>query len=218
MEAEMNGLVMLGLWTLVGAVIALLAGWSPALKWANENAGFSSWVKAVGSVAAIGLAVWVVQRQHRLELRRQAIADWQTKRAALQGALQVMSGVYSVAEKIASIGCVRPPVLMDLFHLAIELEVLVSALSRTDYLRFETHSAIEGLSVSESLGKALLHSAKKGHERMRQADAPDHWPAIVARANECAAGIKVRTDRLYADIVALEPPPKSTHSQASWAR
>lgn len=132
------------------------------------KAEWSGWVQAIGSVAAIGLSVWVVQRQHRLELRRQAIADWHAKRVALQGALQTMSGVLGVADKVANIARHRAPVLMDLFHLTIELEVMVNALARADYLKFETHSAIEGLTVTEAWAEHSSGMLKPGTSRLEK--------------------------------------------------
>lgn len=201
----MNGLAMLGLWAGVALVIALIAGWTSAVTWANANAGLSSWVQAVGSISAIGLAVWVVQRQHRLELHRQALTDWQGRHALLRGALMIMVGVQQVASKVANIARHRVPNAEDLLHLSIELETLLNALSRTDYLRFETHVVIEGLTVTESLGRTLLRRARDAYGPLRHGE-NEHWSGVVAIANECATGVGIRADLLHAEISEMAPP------------
>ncbi|WP_422086354.1 hypothetical protein [Variovorax sp.] len=201
----MNGLAMLGVWATVAVAIAVIAGWAPLQAWLEAHEKLAAWVQAVGSVAAIGLSVWVVQRQHRLELRRQATAAWQSTRAGLQGLLQVMSGVQQVIVKVSNIARARAPNAEDLIHLSIELETLLNSLSRTDYLRFETHTAIEGVAVTESLGRTLLLRIREAYPRLKSGDS-ELWGPIIKMANECAIGTDARAKALFASIEAMVPP------------
>lgn len=202
----MNGLAMLGVWAAVAAAIAVIAGWPPLQIWLEQHDKLAAWVQAVGSVAAIGLSVWVVQRQHRLELRRQEMADWQSKRAALQGLLQLMTGVQNVAGKVANIARHRAPNSEGLMNLSIELETLLNALSRTDYLRFQTHIAIEGASVTESLGRTLLQGMRDSYQRLRHGGDSEHWPYVIRLGNECSSGVIVRAEALFRSIEAMDRP------------
>ncbi len=196
----MNGLVMLGLWSLAAALIALVACWAAALKWANENAGFSSWVQAIGSIAAIGIAVWVVQRQHGLERKRELESEAREQNALHIGALQLIGTVYRLGEKANQ----HPnESQLDLMHLCIELEGVANALGRIDILRFDTHLATEALLVAESAAKTLLAHMQFAHERTAE-DGYPRWGPVRDFGEQTMALVKLRMDRLHEEILAAQ--------------
>ena len=71
-------------------------GWEAACMPRSE---WASWVQAIGSVAAIGLGMWAVQRAHRLEQQRE-VARAEAERLSLyHGALQLVGAVYQLGKK-----------------------------------------------------------------------------------------------------------------------
>jgi hypothetical protein len=75
----MTGLRMTAWWAAVAGALLLAMGWVPLVAWADKNPNMAAWVQAIGSIAAILVAVWVTYRQnaHQAELARRAAADRQ---------------------------------------------------------------------------------------------------------------------------------------------
>jgi len=44
-------------------------GWECVLSWVEHHPGVASWVQAVGSVGAIGIAIWIASSQRRSQVR-----------------------------------------------------------------------------------------------------------------------------------------------------
>lgn len=44
-------------------------GWECVLGWVEHHPGVASWVQAVGSVGAIGIAIWIASSQRRSQIR-----------------------------------------------------------------------------------------------------------------------------------------------------
>ena len=206
----MDGLKTLVLWLSIAIGIAMLECFDEVVNWADKHSGFASWVQAIGSVLAIVLAIWVVQRQHRLELFRRAIADRKALLAVLSGALQMMSAVEGLAKRFTEdcmiqVNAVRGEAPLDLFKLGLlitELDTAVGALSRIDHLKFDEHAFIEGLIVAESAGKVLLQEARNAHHRMLDDGLP-RWAGVLTFSNAATNQLKTRCDSIHAANVAL---------------
>eukprot|EP01036_Dinobryon_divergens_P057041 gene57041-76168_t len=95
-----------------GALIGVFAAYPPA-----ATGDWAAWAQAFGSVTAIGLGLWVVQRQHTLEMQRREARKVAARLSMHQGALQLINAVYAVAEKVKS----HPDEsALDLLHLSLE--------------------------------------------------------------------------------------------------
>jgi hypothetical protein len=174
---------------------------------------WASWVQAIGSVLAIILAVWVVQKQHTLELHRQDIIELRRVLANRNGALQLISGVLSVAQKIKTycdlaVGAhAHHPEqltigLNSLADAMDELETTMNAVAGADHLLFDEHAVIEALMVAESTGRVLYRSGKLALELMHQDQQP-HWTDISMVAQRVIVALKPRGDKIHADNKVL---------------
>jgi len=72
-----------------GALIGVFAAYPPA-----ATGDWAAWAQAFGSVTAIGLGLWVVQRQHTLEMQRREARKVAARLSMHQGALQLINAVY----------------------------------------------------------------------------------------------------------------------------
>lgn len=196
----MNGLAMLGTWSAVGAAIAVVVGWGPLQIWLETHEKLAAWVQAVGSVAAIWLAMWVVQRQHGLEQKRQLEAEAREQIALNVGALHLLSAAFRLAEKVT---LQRNEHQLNLLHMCIELEGVANALARVDILRFDTHLTIEALLVAESAAKTLLGHMQAAHAATAD-DGHPRWGPLRQFAEQTMALTKPRADMLHDSIAAAQ--------------
>ncbi len=124
---------------------------------------YAAWTQAILSAVAIIASVLVVQRQHRLELKRMADAEADRKRQHIKSAFQLVGAMYQVTKKLvdwAKPGGTGQPDRYDLFKMRLELEGLVDALRQTDYGRFDSHTPIDATLVAMSVGRQMLEHVK----------------------------------------------------------
>lgn len=55
----MTGLRVIGAWSATAAALLLILGWGPLVAWADLHPNMAAWVQAIGSIAAILVAIWV---------------------------------------------------------------------------------------------------------------------------------------------------------------
>jgi hypothetical protein len=119
----------------------------------------AAWTQALLSAAAIYASVRLVNRQHNLELQRNAASEAERKRQHLNSAFQLAGGVYQITQKIvtwAQPGGTPPHDRYDLFKMKVELDGLVEALRQTDYGRFDEHAPIETILYAISTARQMI--------------------------------------------------------------
>lgn len=173
---------------------------------------WATWVQAIGSVLAIVFSVWVVTKQHNLELRRQKVAELAKALAHRRGVVQLVDGICAVAKKIQvfCLNCAEAhKKSAEELHLGLrslgnamdELEAVVNAVAGVDHLQFEEHSVIESLIVAESSGRVLLKVGKRALTLMEK-DGQSRWDDVTSEASRVVEDIRKRTDALHATNVA----------------
>jgi hypothetical protein len=125
----------------------------------NVDSEAAAWAQAFLSALAIVASLWVVNRQHQLELKRNNEAEAQRKRQHLESAFRLIEAVHKVTKKIkkwseAEEGEQGDP--YDFARMKIELEGLVDALRQTDFGRFDQHLPIEATLVALSAARFML--------------------------------------------------------------
>jgi hypothetical protein len=207
----MKGWHVLLLWTTAALAIALVAGFDAAVKWMDAHNGFASYVQAVGSVLAIVLAIWVVDRQHRLEMKRAESQRVLARLAVYDGVVQLMTAIEQLAKKIelhcTGVAVQAPtqgeanqagqPTILGLEIICIELETALAAIAKTDYLMLAEHLLIKGLQVSESSGRLILHLSKE-QLRYTQNAGELQWHIPVNAAQLCIKAVKHLADQIHA--------------------
>ena len=205
------------LWILVALCVAFAAEFSAAVAWADVHSGFAAWVQAVGSVLAIVLAVWVVDRQHRLELLRNSREKHEARVAVRNGVVQLIGSVEAIARKVykhctgAAVqapqldlpaGQLGQPTILGLVVLTIELETAINAVSRVDHMILGEHALIEGVQVAESSGKLLLRLIQ---EQLNHTQNPKEfqWYVPVEAAQLCEKSIKQKADLIHQETGVL---------------
>ncbi|MGO4609417.1 hypothetical protein AB4142_24040 [Variovorax sp. 2RAF20] len=190
--------------SVAGAVFsAAMFVWAFAAYPPKGSTEWASWVQAIGSIAAIGAAAWVVQRQHNLEKARTAEAELRSRLSLHNAAFQLVGGVYRKAESVRDLACDEYRQVEFLRPLGSDLAGLVMALGKVNHLRFETHAAIEAILVAESVGREFQNFVYEARVYMEKGP-HSQWIPLCERANAVLKEIKPRMDVVYAEIHALE--------------
>jgi hypothetical protein len=131
--------------TIVGAVTAIAAAtvaylcWPNLLSWTDAHPGLASWVQAIGSVGAIFIAAWAVNRSHGLQRNHREIEVFDQHTRFLESAFQIVGGAAQVVGKVFDT-VKQSPLTPDEFEsVCIELETLATALSRIDHFRLDRY-------------------------------------------------------------------------------
>ena len=182
MKSKLETAVAYGAAVLVGGMlIGVFAAYPPLTP-----GDWAAWAQAFGSVAAIGLGLWAVQRQHRLELRRQAATTVAARHSQQQGALLLIDAVYRVAEKVSSHA---DETALDLLHLSLEVEGIAAALAAVDPLRFDTQRAIDALLMAQASARKLLAHLQRAYDL--SLDGRGHkWAPVKEFAEQASAAVK----------------------------
>lgn len=184
-----------------GALIGVFAAYPPVTP-----GDWAEWAQAFGSIAAVGLGLWVVQRQRELEARRQAATASAARLSLHQGALQLIGAVYTVAEKVKS----HPDeTALDLLHLSLELEGVTSALAAVDHLRFDTQRAIDALLVAQASSRKLLVHLQRAYDL--SLDGRGHkWAPVKEFAEQACLAVKPPMDALRAELAQAQQAQASS--------
>ena len=127
---------------------------------------WAAWAQAIFSGIAIFASVWLVNHQHKLELRRNAEAENQRKRQHFESVFQLIGAVYQITQKVmewATPNSDEPHERYDLVRMRIELEGLVDALRQTDFGRFDQHMPIEAILVALSVARLMIEQLTTTH-------------------------------------------------------
>lgn len=169
---------------------------------------WAAWTQALLSAAAIFASVLLVNRQHKLELRRNAAAEAERKRQHLNSVFQLVGAVYQITGKIvnwAQPGGTPPHDRYDLLKMKIELDGLVDALRQTDYGRFDEHAPIEAILYAMSTARQMI-----SHLSNVYGQGPQLSPADIASTlqmgNDLGPPLKERLDRLHPLLAPSKAP------------
>jgi hypothetical protein len=196
MKSKLETAMVCGAAVLVyGALIGVFAAYPP-----STTGEWAAWAQAFGSVAAIGLGLWMVQRQHALQAQRRAARELAARLSVHQGALQLVDAVYKVAEKVKS----HPDeTALDLLHLSLEVEGITSALSNVDPLRFETPRAIDALLMAQAASRKMLAHLQRAYDL--SLDGRGHkWAPVKEFAEQASASVKPPMDAFRAEVGEAE--------------
>lgn len=196
MKSKLETAMVCGVAVLVyGALIGVFAAYPPA-----ATGDWAAWAQAFGSVTAIGLGLWVVQRQHTLEMQRREARKLAARLSMHQGALQLINAVYKVAEKVKS----HPDeTALDLLHLSLEVEGITSALANVDHLRFETPRAIDALLAAQAASRKLLAHLQRAYDL--SLDGRGHkWAPVKEFAEQASALVRPPMEAFKAEVAEAE--------------
>lgn len=148
---------------LAGAAIAFLWMYhGDVVTWADLHSGTAGWVQAVGSVCAIFIAVWTVDRAHALQQKNRQTEVFDEYTRFLEGVFQLVGGVASVAKKVFDFesggGTLSP---RELQTVDIELSALASALRRVDVTRLDRYEYVRALLLADNYAHLLLEAARE---------------------------------------------------------
>lgn len=197
MKSKLETAAVCGTAVLVGgALIGVFAAYPPVTP-----GDWAEWAQAFGSIAAIGLGLWVVQRQRWLEAQRDAAAASAARLALHQGALQLIDAVYRIAEKVRS----HPDeTALDLLHLSLELEGVTAALAAVDPLRFDLPRAIDALLVAQASSRKLLAHLQRAYDL--SLDGRGHkWAPVKEFAEHASQAVKPPMDALRSELAQMLP-------------
>jgi hypothetical protein len=90
-------------WVEVGFALCAIGVLTVFLVYASKvhSEGAAAWIQAVGSIAAIGVAIWVSNQQHHKELARAKEAERREALRSLTILGALIESIYSVAESTA---------------------------------------------------------------------------------------------------------------------
>lgn len=143
---------------LLGFVVVLLyLNWQTVVKWTGAHQGLASWVQALFSICAIFIAVYVVDRAHRLQQGQRKAELFEERTRFLITVYQLVALVATLAkrtfdEEVA--GGTRTP--LEFQALKIEIEGVVSALRRVDIGRLDDPNYLTAAVLAESHAQYLL--------------------------------------------------------------
>lgn len=171
---------------------------------------WAAWTQAVLSAVAIVASALLVNRQHRLEQKRNAAAESERKRQHLNSAFQLIGAVYQITGKIvtwAQPGGSPPHDRYDLLKMKIELDGLVDALRQTDYGRFDEHTPIEAILYAMSTARQMIGHLSNVYGQAPQVSAAD-IALTLQMAKDLGPPLKERLDRLH-KMLAPEGSPSA---------
>ena len=168
---------------------------------------WAAWTQAFLSAAAIFASVLLVNRQHKLELNRTALAEVERKRQHVKSTFQLVGAVYMITCKIvtwAQPGGNAPHDRYDLLKMKIELDGLIEALRQTDYGRFDEHTPIEATLFAISTARQMVGHLSNVYGQAPKVSAAD-IASTLQMGNDLGPPLKERLDKLHATLSA--PPP-----------
>ncbi len=199
MKSKLESAAVCGAAVLIGgALIGIFAAYPPLTP-----GDWAAWAQAFGSIAAVGLGLWVVQRQRTLEMRRHAELAAAARLSLHQGALQLVGAVYQVSEKVKS----HPDeTALDLLHLSLELEGVTAALASVDPLRFDMPSAIDALLMAQAASRKLLSHLQRAYDL--SLDGRGHkWAPVKEFAEQASDAVKPPMEALRAALGEVQAAP-----------
>ncbi|MFM9921849.1 hypothetical protein VLK31_02555 [Variovorax sp. H27-G14] len=199
MKSKLESAAVCGAAVLIGgALIGIFAAYPPLTP-----GDWAAWAQAFGSIAAVGLGLWVVQRQRTLEMRRHAELAAAARLSLHQGALQLVGAVYQVSEKVKS----HPDeTALDLLHLSLELEGVTAALASVDPLRFDMPRAIDALLVAQAASRKLLSHLQRAYDL--SLDGRGHkWAPVKEFAEQASEAVKPPMEALRAALGEMQEAP-----------
>lgn len=192
MKSKLETVAVYGTAVLIcGALIGIFAAYPPVTP-----GDWAEWAQAFGSIAAVGLGLWVVQRQRGLEAQQHAAMASAARLSLHQGALQLVDAVHKVAEKVKS----HPDeTALDLLHLSLELEGVTAALAAVDHLRFDMPRAIDALLVAQASSRKLLAHLQRAYDL--SLDGRGHkWAPVKEFAQQASDAVRPPMEALRAEL------------------
>ena len=141
---------------------ATLLHWNELVAWADLHPNMAAWVQAFGSIGAILMAVWSVNRSHELQTlaKNQEAFDENTRTLAV--VFQLVGGAALIARKIFDLGKnVRPTTSEELAMMGIELDAFADAVHRLDPSRLDRYEFIEAALVAEMMLRRLRDAVNR---------------------------------------------------------
>lgn len=168
---------------------------------------WAAWTQAFLSAAAIFASVLLVNRQHKLELARNALAEAERKRQHLNCAFQLVGAVYQITRKVVTWAQPSGTPLHDRYDLQkmkIELDGLVEALRQTDYGRFDEHTPIEAILYAVSTARQMIGHLSNVYGQALQVSAAD-IALTLQMGNDLGPPLKERLDKLHQMLAVTTP-------------
>jgi hypothetical protein len=192
MKSKLESAAVYGAAVLIcGALIGIFAAYPPATP-----GDWAAWTQAFGSIAAIGLGLWVVQRLHRQEIGRRVASASAAQQSQQRSALLLIDAVYKMAEKVRSHA---DESALDLLHLSLEAEGIVSALASADHLKFDSPCAIDALLMAQASSRKLLAHLQRAYDL--SLDGRGHkWAPVKEFAEQVSAAVKGPMEAFRAEL------------------
>lgn len=186
------------------ALVCLLAslglvaagGWSWFAKFLESSA--PAWVQALGSVGAIFIAGWAVQRSHRLQREQKAREAEEEYVRLLDVAFHLVGRVRVIATKIQGFEMLGPTSEASRRAMHAELATWLDAFKRFDVHRLELYEHVRAVLAGEAYARQLL--------AILDADFADHPSPVGNELQTQAANV---VDSLTAHLQRLDEALKS---------
>lgn len=199
----MTGLRLIATWTGAALVITAVAGWRPLLVWLERHDKLAGWVQAVGSVVAIYIAVWSVNRAHANQTRARAAESDEQYTRYLEAVFQIVGGAERVCAKIQVFIASVPDQLVSIPTMRLmrdELAAIRAAVDRIDLMKLHQYEFIQAVlatsasipGVIEEISIAIEHASLQG------ADGED----VAQIAGEVSTSLRPRAEEIRAAIDA----------------
>ena len=150
-----------------GLILIAIAGgamlrWTELVEWADKHPNMASWIQAFGSIGAIWIAAWSVNRTHALQIRQKAIEEFDEKTQALEVVFQLVGGAAQVAGKIFKLENEGGPATPDeLVMMSIELDGFIDSLSRLEPSSIDRFEFIEAALVAGMTLRRLKNAVER---------------------------------------------------------
>ncbi|MFP3369233.1 hypothetical protein [Pseudomonas sp. SIMBA_068] len=152
--------------------------WECFSYWIEHHPGLASWVQAIGSIGAIGIAIWIASSQRRAEARAdraksklvldliktvaaradRAVSNDSVSSMTLNGHLNLIAGLYTTLEKIDLLNLPAENMLEPMCNLRDALRALEAGMREAQRKEYLATWLSQGEAI---LWKALVKTAAK---------------------------------------------------------
>lgn len=177
----------------------------------------ASWVQAWGSIGAILMAVWGVQRAHRLQQDAKAHEQAEDYTRFLETLFQLLGGARGVSVKIIKLESIGEGSTPDeRGSMLAELTALSDAFKRVDLNRFDRYDYIEAWLVGDGCTRKLISAVEwANHANARQFLDRTY---LRTTAESALAILEERGKRLFESLEERGGPPGAPALPKDWTR
>jgi hypothetical protein len=156
-------------WALISSVASIVFWWPVFWQWALANPNAAAWVQALGSIGAIGVAIFVVGYQNILSLRAKAAEERQEMLLRRLKTANLIEQAQMYSMKVALRTVMASGIkLDDVISMGFECETVAKQIDAIESMLFADTPALDSITIAQTASKLLAQHASALAQHMAE--------------------------------------------------